>query len=352
MGKLSVLLGLTFVTAPLLAQPRSVLPPLEAAAFDALKVSQLNENSIYYTQKVLPFPEWAARFPNERSALALFPDYDQPKVPPKKKGLGKKDKVTLELMVFLSRSKLVIKKAPGQIALQSLVSMEAVKKFDSEIQHVSIQQNQFMSSVAGKGQITNFQWCNKDGQRILRPAREMDLSYTIPKNRNWCSDSAHSICVESCYLFNKYWTEGVKLANLAFDANEKKDTGIAMQSELRVYQSESDLGLPVPLKSLTGMDTPVRGVLEQNMFYFNQAFEFGKVLAVIQEIPGEPEKSAVTVFFTVGIKKHTYDMFSDVRDVILGESTGLFNTKTGITAGLPVFTQNTVKSISTMLEGR
>jgi hypothetical protein len=328
------------------AQSRAI-KSMEGDQFDSLGFMQMDTKTIYYTDKILAFGNWSQQAPLERKALVLYPGYDEPTVTLVKNGVRKQQ--VESLMVFVSRFKLVLNKAPGQIQLKNLINLDTIGRFDNEIQHVQIQQNQLMSAVAGKGQIANFQWCNKTGNNIFRPAREIELSYTNPKNRNWCADSARSICVESCYLFNKYWYEGVKVVNLALEEAEKKDYGIALQSEIRYFSNEQELGLSVPVAQLTGLNTAVRGGLEQNMFYFDQVLEFGKIVAVLQDQPGDPGKTAATVFFVVGIKRRTYNQFGEVKKVLLGQSK-LFNTDTGITAGLPVFTQNMVKQIANILE--
>jgi len=43
------------------------------------------------------------------------------------------------------------------------------------------------------------------------------------------------------------------------------------------------------LASLTGLDTPPAGALEQNIFWVNQVIQFGKLLAVLQQHPTERE---------------------------------------------------------------
>ena len=57
-----------------------------------------------------------------------------------------------------------------------------------------------------------------------------------------------------------------------------------------------------PSRSLTGLDTPVAGVLEQSMFYVNQIMQFGKLLAVLQPHPSDPGKTVVTAFMALGVK--------------------------------------------------
>ena len=85
------------------------------------------------------------------------------------------------------------------------------------------------------------------------------------------------------------------------------------------------------------------------MFYFNQVIEFGKILAILQTDPNDSGKTIMTAFLVVGVKRRTYDQFSEVKNVLLGKST-LFNTKSGLTAGLPVFSQNMLAAIANVLE--
>lgn len=327
------------------AETRTV-QQLSAQAFEALQPAKLDPKLLYYGEKTVTFGDWARQSPTEFQALALYPGYEEPTVTIVKNTLRK---TAIErLMIYLVRTKTVLNKAAGKINLRQLINLETVRKFDPELEFKTIQPNQFMSAVAGKGQINNFKWGKCNGA-IVRPQRELDLSYTSPKTGSWCSDSSRSICVEACYGFGAAWSAAVMLNNqLVADEASKKDSGIGLQSEIRYFDTEKDLGLNVPVASLTGVNTPVRGGVELNLFYFNQIFEFGKVIAVLQEHPSDPNQTIVTSFFVMGIKKRTWDQYSEVQKVIHGESR--FNTGSGISAGVPVFTQNIIKSIANILE--
>ena len=231
-----------------------------------------------------------------------------------------------------------------------MIDIGTVRNFDVEIQHVEIKPEQLMANVvANKQPIDNFQWCNKNGADIVRPLREIDLSSTVSAQRPWCPGDGRTLCVESCYLFDGFWHEGVGAANLMMDEAEKKDYGIASQSEIKYFTSEQELGLPVALAKLTGVDTPVHGGLEQSMFYFNQVMQFGKVISVLQDSPSNPNQTIMTTYFVIALKQRTYNMFGEIRDILMGTS-GMFNTATGITAGLPVYSQNTIKAMAIELE--
>lgn len=322
---------------------------LDAAKFDGLTVEQMDSKSIYLTHpkdQLEEFGDWAKNSPDEKSALLIYPDYVEPVLTNMKNGQRK----TLQerIVMFVTKAKLVLNKAPGDIQIGTLINIDNIRKVDGEIEHNPIQPNQFMGNVVGKGQIENFKW-GKCKDNVLRPAKEIELNHTNPAGRPaWCSDTAHSICLESCYAFGELWRQGVNLVNLAVDASEKKDLGIGMQSEIRFFADEKELGGKVPLAKLSHINTAVRGVMEQNMFYFNQVIQFGKVLAFIQDHPADPKKSVATLYFAVGVNRRTYKKHNEVGKILLGKS--YLNTKTGITAGLPIFTINTVNAISAILE--
>ena len=56
------------------------------------------------------------------------------------------------------------------------------------------------------------------------------------------------------------------------------------------------------LATLTGLDTPPAGAIEQNIYYVNQVMQFGKLLAVFQRHPGDANQTIVTVFMALAVK--------------------------------------------------
>ncbi len=69
------------------------------------------------------------------------------------------------------------------------------------------------------------------------------------------------------------------------------------------------------LKELTGLDTPVAGVPEQNIFYVNQIMKFGKLLAVFQNHPTDANKTAVTAYMVLAIDESVLDGKKDFEKV-------------------------------------
>ena len=61
------------------------------------------------------------------------------------------------------------------------------------------------------------------------------------------------------------------------------------------------------LKELTGLDAPIVGALEQNIFYVNQIMKFGKFFAVFQADPADAAKTVVTAYMVLAIKASVLD---------------------------------------------
>ena len=112
------------------------------------------------------------------------------------------------------------------------------------------------------------------------------------------------------------------------------------------------------LKELTGLDTPVAGVLEQNIFYVNQIMKFGKLLAVFQNHPTDANKTAVTAYMVLAIDESVLDKKKDFEkvpvlrnlvpaQVLMGQSS--FNSGDSISAGLPKYARNEIRTIANLL---
>ena len=112
------------------------------------------------------------------------------------------------------------------------------------------------------------------------------------------------------------------------------------------------------LKELTGLDMPVAGVLEQNIFYVNQIMKFGKLLAVFQAHPSEANKTVVTAYMVLAIPESVLDKKKDFEkvpvmrnlvpaQVLMGQSS--FNSGDSISAGLPKYARNEIRTIANLL---
>ncbi|NJM09724.1 MAG: hypothetical protein HC883_02165 [Bdellovibrionaceae bacterium] len=326
-------------------------------AFTALNADTLAAGKVYYqyTEQPPAFTDWMAASPVEYEFLSLFPDYVEPTLLTRKKKIP----VTEKLTMFVAKAKTVINKSPANVNMKSFIDINFIKKLDAEIRHAAITPAQTMPLLAGKGNVTNFkQLCNTDAEHIVRPAFELSLEKLNRPGQPWCADTSRSICVESCYIFNSGYRTVVKGYNNFKAENEydKKDQGMATQSEIRYFVSEAEMGKRQSVAALTGIDTPVRGALEQNIFYFNQLVQYGKIVAFFQEHPRDASKTIVTSFLVFGLQTSTWEkeysimgLKLQVREIMMGRGGGL-NTATGITAGLPIYTQNIAKSLSKLIE--
>jgi hypothetical protein len=149
---------------------------------------------------------------------------------------------------------------------------------------------------------------------------------------------------------------GIMLVNKLRDSVKKVSDHIAFISELSLLPPEAidQAGL----KELTGLDTPVSGVLEQNLFYVNQILKFGKFFGVFQSHPSDADKTVVTAFMALAIKASVLDErrgFENVpvlrnlvpAQVLMGKSS--FNSGASISAGLPQYARNEIRTIATIL---
>lgn len=329
------------------------------ADFDALTIEQMDPAKLYFDDGAkdaqggdvdpITFDEWAAKSPVQAEYLALWNGYTQPEIL-LRDGIRKTKK---NLTVFVSRAKAVLNKPAASINYAGMISMDFIRGLDASFQHEEITDpRMLMPNSAGKGPVRAFHWCNKDGQNpITRQTRETSLEMLNPPNRQWCDNAERARCLESCYIFTKEWTEYTTFANGAFvDPTDQKDMGIATQSEIRYYLSEAEMGMSTPVAQLTGVNSKVTGVLRQNIFYVNQAIQFGTVTAIFQEHPSDPSKTIVSSYFTFAVGTSTWTGYKGMlSELMMGRGGGL-NTESGITSGLPKYTQATALSILNILE--
>ncbi|HXX50532.1 MAG TPA: hypothetical protein VEI98_04500 [Xanthobacteraceae bacterium] len=281
-----------------------------------------------------PFDTWASAHPIEKKFLALFPGYVEPVVANDAadgadKSAGKP--YTEKLYMYVAQARFVLAKAPGAIDLSRYVSLPFLEKIDPAIQHKLI-------SVAD---ITTFK--DKAGAGNDNP------------DRKWCSGLTTSICILSTYKLEGKIPMGIMLVNKLRDSRKVADH-IDFQSELAAL-APSDLD-QAGLQELTGLNTPVVGALEQNIFYVNQIMKFGKFFAVLQAHPSDPEKTAITAFMALAIKasvldeKRNFETVPVLRNlvpaqVLMGQSS--FNSGNSISAGLPKYARNEIKTVATLL---
>ncbi len=319
---------------------------VEVSAARSSNVADIKPDTIEFSDHTSPgsidsetalsrFDEWAEKHPNEKKFLALFATYTEPTVS-KVSNAGTvqgTQKVTEKLYMYVAQARFVLDKAPGAIDLSRYVTLPFLAKIDPAIQH----------KLITAADVTSF----KDAAGIGNDNAD----------RKWCTGRATSICIQSTYKLEGKIPMGITLVNKLRDSLKKVDDHIDFQSELSAL-APADLDQP-GLQQLTTLDTPIGGVLEQDIFYVNEIMKFGKFFAVFQADPADPNKTVVTAFMSLAIKASVLDEkrgFENVpvlrnlvpAQVLMGQSS--FNSGSSISAGLPKYARNEIGTVAGLLK--
>ena len=313
----------------------------DVAAARNANVADIKAGTIEFSDRTSPggidsetalthFDEWAGNHPNEKKFLALFPSYTEPTAG--KAASGGTTQVTERLYMYVAQARFILDKAPASIDLSRYVTLAFLEKIDPAIKHKPI----------AAADVTSF----KD---------EAGTGNDNP-DRKWCTGLATSICIQSTYKLEGKIPMGIMLVNKLRDSIKKVADHIDFQSELSAL-APADLDQP-GLQQLTSFDTPIAGVLEQDIFYVNEIMKFGKFFAVFQAHPSDPNKTVVTAFMALAIKasvldeKRNFEKVPVLRNlvpaqVLMGQSS--FNSGESISAGLPKYARNEIKTIAGLL---
>ena len=280
------------------------------------------------------FTDWAEKHPTEKKFLALYPDYAEPVVGRTKISGGeqKTEKVVEKLYMYVAQARFVLNKAPASIDLGQYVTLPFLEKIDSAIKHEKI----------SDADVPSF----KD---------EAGIGNANPE-RKWCTGRTTSICIRSTYKLEGKIPMGIMLVNKLRDSIKKVADHIDFQSEFSAL-APADLD-QAGLQQLTMLDTPIAGVLEQDIFYVNEIMKFGKFFAVFQAHPADPDKTVVTAFMSLAVKasvldeKRGFEKVPVLRNlvpaqVLMGQSS--FNYGNSISAGLPKYARNEIRTVAGLL---
>jgi hypothetical protein len=314
----------------------------EVNSTSGLAVDQLKPNVIKFIDRpseelidpdagLIRFEDWAQARPIEKQYLAPFPSYLEPHVEVTVDGVHKRFKE--KLYMYVGEARFALARPPSSIDLASFVSLPFVERIDPAIKH-----------------------------RVIAPAEAVSAKdpravHNQHPLRRWCESRPATICLRSRYQFEGKLPIGIQIANKLRDGSKKIADYLEFESELTLRQAAevSEMGLA----SLTGLDTPPIGAIEQNIYYINQVLQFGKLIAVFQRHPTDSNQTIVTVFMALAVessvigKKKEFMKVPVLRNlvpaqVLAGKSS--FNTGSSISAGLPVYARNQVKAIAAILE--
>jgi hypothetical protein len=340
---LCVLLGIGSAAG---AQPFGIA---DVAAARDVAVTQLKPATIAFSDKpqgataagvdLAPFDDWAQAHPVEKKFLALFPSYAEPtvtKLVSTTSDSGKTDSapkpVVQKLYMYVAQARFILNRAPGSLDLPHDVTLGFLERIDPAIKHKQI-------TAADVAPFTN----------------EAGAGNENP-DRKWCTGRSSSICIQSTYKLEGKIPLGITLVNKLRESAKKISDHIDFQSEFSALgPGEID---EAGLRQLTTLDTPVAGVLEQDIFHVNQIMKFGKFLAVFQSHPTDSGKTVVTAFMTLAIEASVFDKKKDFEkvpvlrnlvpaEVLMGRSS--FNSGSSISAGLPQYARNEIKTVAGML---
>ncbi|HMG79170.1 MAG TPA: hypothetical protein VK591_10825 [Xanthobacteraceae bacterium] len=279
---------------------------------------------------LIRFEDWTHKHPVQKKFLALFPAYVEPTIAKPANGNGP---MVEKLYMYVAQARFMLDRAPATIDLSRYVTLPILERIDPAIKH----------KLITAADVVPF---NDD------PGAGNDNP-----DRKWCTGRATSICIQSSYKLEGKIPIGVLLVNKLRDSPKKVADTIDFQSELSA-QGAADVD-QAALQELTALDTPVAGVIEQDLFYVNQIMKFGKLLAVFQNHPSDASKTVVTAFMALAIKARVLDEKRDYENVpvlrnlvpaqvLMGQSS--FNSGTSISAGLPKYARNEISMIAGILE--
>lgn len=314
----------------------------DASSFAGMAVDQLKPKTIVFIDRpadetldpdagLIRFEDWAQSKPLQKQFLSPYPSYVEPMVEQTVDGVRKRFKEKLNMYVAAARYSLA--RSPESIDLASLVNLPFIERIDPAIKHRVITSAEAVSP---------------------KDARAVHNQHPL---RRWCEARPVVICIHSSYKFEGKLPLGIKIANKICESSKRIADTLEFESELTLRTPEEVTEMQ--LASLTGLDTPPIGALEQTIFYVNQVMQFGKLLAVFQRHPSDAKQTIVTVYLALAVesnlfnKKKEFGKIPVLRNlvpaqVLAGKSS--FNTGNSISAGLPVYARNQIKAIAAIIE--
>jgi hypothetical protein len=281
---------------------------------------------------LMAFTEWGRTLPAQKKYLSLYPAYAEPTITKAASTDTPAGPVLEKLEMYVAQARFMLNKAPGSFNLARYVALPFLEKIDPAIKHKLI------------------------AATDISPLTDPQGTGNVNPDRKWCTGRNLLICIESTYKLEGKIPLGVMLVNKLRDTPKKVSDHIDFQGEMSALPA-ADLD-QAGLRELTGLDTPVAGVLEQNIFYVNQIMKFGKLLAVFQAHPADANKTVVTAYMVLAIPESVLDKKKDFEkvpvlrnlvpaQVLMGQSS--FNSGDSISAGLPKYARNEIRTIANLL---
>jgi hypothetical protein len=333
--------ALLFALATCVAAGAQEFQIVKVASVANSAVDQLKPKTIFFndhriddtTDKgaFIGFEDWSRSKPLQKQFLTLFPAFSEGTTHKLIDGIKKE--VKDELSMYLTEARFILMRPAASIDLSRYATLSFIESIDPAIRHQVIQP---ADAQVGKDERS---------------------SHNVNPDRRWCEGTGVTICTRSFYKLEGKLPIGIALANKLREGERKISDTIEFETEMRLLKP-ADVD-EAGLRKLTGVNTPVAGVLEQNMFYVNQVMRFGKLIAVFQPSPGDEKSTIATVMIALAVSTNTleskkkYENVPVLRNlvpsqVLLGNSS--FNTGNSISSGLPNYVRNRIKAIAGILE--
>jgi hypothetical protein len=332
-----IIIPVTALVLPIAAPQAQEAKISEVGSLSEVNVAQLKPNTIVFNDHrkdeltdsstgLMRFEDWARAQPLQKKMLSLYPGYSEPTVNSSVEGSTKT--YVQKLSMYVVEARFLMPKAADSINLANYVALPFLAKIDPAIKHQPI-----------------------TAEDVI-PASNPEYAYNKHPNRAWCGSTEQTICIQSKYKLEGKLPSGIYLVNQLTEGKKHSDF-LEFQSELRSVPQQ-DINQD-DYKRLTGVDTPVIGVLEQNIFYINQIMDFGKFVAVLQQHPTDKSQTIATSYMVLAIKSKTIDRKKEfervpvLRNLVPGQllmGNSSFNTGSSLSAGLPSYTRNQIQAIA------
>ncbi|MGO4670226.1 hypothetical protein [Bosea sp. 2RAB26] len=271
---------------------------------------------------LIAFEAWARARPVQQRFLSLFPNFLEP---------TGNEQAKLRLSIYLAEARFRLTRPAAALDLSRYANIAFLERVDPAVKH---------QPIAAADAIPN---------------KAAGAARSRPPDRRWCEE-ATATCTQSRYVFEGKIPAGIQLANKLREESKKPIPDfVEFQSEIRILAGPDLAELP----SLTGLDSQVTSALEQNIFWANQVMQFGKLLAVVQQHPTEPNAAIATVYIVVAVrndvlnKQREYSKTPVLRNLVPGQllmGNSSFNSGNSLSAGLPKYARARIKAIADMLD--
>src|SRR5262245_51672519 len=311
----------------------------EQASLAAAPTADLKPKTIVFADQpsakgedvFISYEDWAKAKPLQQQLLSLYPGYAEPNTEITVDGT--KRRYSEKLHMYVAEARFVLAKPQSSINLARLATLPFAQQLDPAIKHRVVAADE-----------------------VMRP-KEAKSVYNQNPQRRWCEGRPVVICLHSTYKLEGRLPTGIALANKIREGSRPISDTLEFEGELTLLSPAevAERGL----SKLTGLNAPSAGAIEQSIFYVNQVMQFGKLIAVFQQHPSDPNKTVATVFMTLAvesnvlIKRREYAQVPVLRNlvpvqVLAGKSS--FNSGKSLSAGLPLYARNQVRAIAAILE--